>query len=64
MATSGKIENGKLILTIDLAKEPYVSGSEAKKAVAEKRDPIAAMLASSGGFTRIGDVRVSYNVMK
>ena len=64
MATSGKIENGKLILTIDLAKEPYVSGSEQKKADAEKRSPVATMLASSGGFTRIGDLRVSFNVMK
>lgn len=64
MAILGNVKDGKLTLTIDLAAAPYVSVSEKAKATKEGREPKANMLASSGGFTRIGDCRVSFNVMK
>ena len=64
MSVQGNVKDGKLILTIDLASTPYVSNSEAVKAGKEGRPAQANMLASSGGFTRIGDCKVSFNVMK
>ena len=64
MSVQGTVKDGKLTLTIDLAKDPYVSNSEAAKAIKEDRPANANMLASSGGFTRIGDCKVSFNVMK
>jgi hypothetical protein len=64
MAVNGKIDGNKLVLTIDLAAEPYVSVSEARKAEKEGRTALARMLASSNGFTAIGNVSVSVNVLK
>ena len=64
MSINGTIKDGKLTLTVDLASAPYVSNSEKAKAEKEKRDPVAHMLASSNGFTRLGDVRISLNVLK
>ena len=64
MSVQGNVKDGKLTLTIDLAKDPYISNSEAAKAAKEGRTANANMLASSGGFTRIGDCKVSFNVMK
>ena len=64
MAINGTVKDNVLTLTIDLAKTPYISNSEQVKATKEGRTAVASMLASSGGFTRIGDLRVSFNVMK
>lgn len=61
---NSKVEGNKLTLTIQLADKAYVSNSEAAKAAKEGRTALASMLATSGGFTRIGDLRVSFNVMK
>lgn len=60
---NGTIKDGKLTLTIDLAAEPYVSNTEKAKAEKEKRTPVAQMLASSGGFAKVGNVRISFNVL-
>ena len=59
----GSVKDGVLTLTIPLAKDAYISETEKAKAAKEGRKPIAKMRASSGGFTRVGDVRVSFNVM-
>ena len=64
MSVQGNVKDGKLTLTIDLAKDPYISNSEAATAAMEGRTANANMLVSSGGFTRIGDCKVSFNVMK
>jgi hypothetical protein len=64
MAINGKVDGNKLVLTIDLAETPYISTSETKKAEKEGRTAVARMLASTGGFTAIGNVSVSLNVMK
>ena len=60
---NGSVKDGVLTLSIPLAKDAYVSATEQAKADKEGRKPVAKMRASSGGFTRIGDVRVSFNVM-
>jgi len=59
-------KGNKLILTIDLADKPYRSKSAIAKALAKGLDAEtvpATSLASSGGFVRCGDVKVSLNVM-
>lgn len=60
---NGSVKDGILTLTIPLATEPYISETEKAKAAKEGRKPVAKMRASSGGFTRVGDVRISFNVM-
>ena len=64
MAIKSDLKGTVLTLTIDLAEKPYVSNSEKAKAEKEKRDPVASMLATSGGFIRLGSgQRVSFNVL-
>lgn len=47
-------DGNKVTLTFTLADKPYVSKSEADKAAAAKRDPVAKALYSSGGFVTDG----------
>jgi hypothetical protein len=54
MQVSGKLEGDKLILTIDVSKA-------AREAAAPSKSGKTLVLASTGGFTRFGDVAVSLN---
>lgn len=65
MIVSSKREGDKLTLTIQLAAKPYQSKSALAKALAKGIAPDqvpATMLATTGGFARVGDVKVSLNV--
>lgn len=54
MQVSGKMEGDKLILTIDCSKA-------AREAAAPSKSGKTLVLATTGGFTRFGDVSVSLN---
>ena len=54
MQIQGKIEGDKLILTIDVSKA-------AREAAQPSKSGKTVLLASTGGFTRFGDVAVSLN---
>lgn len=59
-------KDGNLVLTIALSKTPTQSKSAIAKAIKDKVDPStvpATMLATTGGFTRCGNFKVSLNVM-
>ena len=61
---SATVKDNLLTVTIRLASAPYISESEKAKAVKEGREPVAHMLASSGGFARLpSGQRISFNVM-
>ena len=51
---NGKIDGDKLILTIDVSKA-------ARDAAAKSKSGKSLVLATTGGFTRFGDVSVSLN---
>lgn len=59
----GEIKGDLLLLTIDMSATPFVSNSEAAKAAKEGREPQAKMVATTGGFTSFGKVKVSVNAM-
>jgi hypothetical protein len=67
MNVHAEIKDDKLVLTIDVSKatldKPTVSGSEAARAAKEGRDPKATQIATTGGFTQFGAVKVSLNAM-
>jgi len=54
MQVTGKMEGDKLILTIDVSKA-------ARDAAAPSKSGKTCILATTGGFTRFGDVSVSLN---
>lgn len=54
MQVQGEIKGDKLILTIDVSKA-------AKDAAAPSKTGKTRILATTGGFTRFGDVSVSLN---
>lgn len=54
MQVQGKIEGDKLVLTIDISKA-------AREAASPSKSGKTVLLASTGGFTRFGDVSVSLN---
>jgi uncharacterized protein YaaQ len=65
MIAHSERKGNKLVLTIDLADKPYKSKSAIAKALAAGRGEEtvpATMLASTGGFQRVGDCKVSLNV--
>ena len=65
MIVSSKRDGNKLFLTIELADKPYKSKSAIAKALAKgqkEADVPATMLATTGGFARVGDCKVSLNV--
>lgn len=65
MVTNFDRKGNTLILTIDLAKTPYKSKSAIAKAIkagGSEANVEPTMLASTGGFQRCGDVKVSLNV--
>ncbi len=67
MNVNSTVKDGKLILVIDLSVAPVQSKSAIAKAIAAKQDPStvpANLLATTAGFTSVGDVKVSLNVMK
>jgi hypothetical protein len=70
---NGIVKGNQLILTIDLATTPFQSKSaldKARKECDKAKVPFdatkvaATMLATSGGFARVGDLKVSFNVTK
>jgi hypothetical protein len=64
---ASKKDGNKLILTIELAATPFRSKSAIAKALkaGQTEDSVeATMLATSGGFTRVDGVKLSYNVTK
>lgn len=54
MTVQGKLEGDKLILTIDVSKA-------AREAAQPSKSGKTTILATTGGFTRFGDVSVSLN---
>lgn len=54
MSVHGEIKGDKLILTIDV-------GEAARKAAVPSKSGKTNVLATTGGFTRFGDVSVSLN---
>lgn len=54
MTVQGKIEGDKLVLTIDVSKA-------AREAAQPSKSGKTVILATTGGFTRFGDVAVSLN---
>ncbi len=66
MIVNSERKGNLLVLTIKLADKPYRSKSALAKALAKGLAPETVpetSLATSGGFQRIDDVRVSLNVM-
>lgn len=67
MNVHSELKGDKLILTIDVSKDtlakPSISGSEARKAEKDKREPKATQIATTGGFANFGPVKVSLNAM-
>lgn len=67
MITKSERKGNQLILTVDLAAVAYKSKSAIAKALDKGLDAdtvVANMLATTGGFQRCGDVKVSLNVLK
>lgn len=67
MITKAERKGNELHLTIKLADAPYRSKSAVQKALAKgqtEESVEATMLATTGGFQRQGDVKVSLNVTK
>lgn len=62
-----EVKGDKLIITIDVSAKtlgtPYVSTSEAAKALKAGREPKATGIATTGGFLSCGPVKVSLNAM-
>lgn len=54
MSVQGKMEGDKLILTIDCSKS-------ARENAAPSKSGKTVILATTGGFTRFGDVSISLN---
>jgi hypothetical protein len=64
MNVKGTVNGDLLTLVINLKETPVISKSEAEKAAKAGRSPVATQIASTGGFTQFGDVKVSLNAMK
>lgn len=64
---TGKMEGTNLVLTIDCSGKPYVSKSAQAKAASKGIDIktlVPEAIATSGGFMRVGNFKVSVNVNK
>lgn len=71
MSYDAKVQDGKLVIIVDVSDKAIaaatVSKSAVLKAIKEGRDPdklIPSLIASTGGFSTVGNVRVSLNVTK
>jgi uncharacterized protein YaaQ len=65
MSIQTEVKGDKLIITIDTSGKPYQSNSALAKALEKGLKPEtvpATMVASTGGFTRVGAFKVSANV--
>jgi hypothetical protein len=64
MNVKGSINDaGLLTLVIDTKVKPIASKAETEKAVKAGREPEAKLVATTGGFTQFGNVKVSLNAM-
>lgn len=59
-----KLEGNKLVLTVDLSGQPYISKSAQAKADKNGTTAEAKAMATSGGFVRVGAFAYSLNVNK
>jgi len=63
------IDGDKLIITVDISKQAFANAVVSKSALKKAQDkglpePAPSLIATTGGFTSVGNVKLSLNVTK